>query len=168
MRQTLTLLLLLAGALLMGARSARAEPVNVNGSARIVVPLTATSPTALRFGNIGAGAAAGTVRVTAAGVRTATGGATLVSGAAFGGGVVSITSGEASRVVNITYPASVTLSSGASTMVLNNFGPSGSPATVTLNAGGTGTFNVGGRVAVGVSQASGNYAGTINITLAYQ
>lgn len=168
MKQTLTLLLLIAGALLLGARSARAEAVTVNGTARIVVPMVATSPTALRFGNIAASASAGTVTVTAAGVRSATGGAALVSGAASGAAVVNITAGEASRPINITYPASATLTSGANTMTVDNFAVAGSPTTLTLSGTGTGTFNVGGRVNVGASQATGNYAGTITVTLAYQ
>lgn len=160
------LILFVASALLLGARSARAE--NVTSSARIVVPLVATSGTALRFGNIAASTTAGTVTVTAGGARTAAGGAALVAGAAVGAGVVTITSGEGNRVVNITYPASGTLVSGPNTMTVNNFAASGSPATVTLSAAGTGTFNVGGRVAVGVSQPTGNYSGTVTITLTYQ
>lgn len=166
MRNLYILYALALGALLLGARTASAE--NVTSTARIVVPLTATSGTNLRFGNIASSATAGTVTVTAASARSATGGSSLVAGAAFGAGVVTISAGEPNRGVNITYPASATLTSGANTMTVNNFAASGSPATVTLNAAGTGTFNVGGRVNVGALQATGNYTGTVTITLAYQ
>jgi len=148
--------------------NANAESVTVNSSARVVTPLIATSPTALAFGNLASSAVAGTVAVTSAGVRSAAGGSSLVAGAAVTAAVVNITAGEASATVNITYPGSATLTSGANTMTVNGFAAAGSPASVALNAGGTGTFNVGGTLAVGVSQATGNYAGTFNVTLAYQ
>ena len=159
-------ILFMTGALLLGARTASAE--TVTSTARIVVPLVATSGTNLRFGNIAASAAAGTVTVTAASVRSAAGGASLVAGATSGAGVITISAGEPSRVLNITYPASGTLTSGANTMTVNNFAASGSPTTTTLTAAGTGTFNIGGRVNVGASQATGNYSGTFTVTLTYQ
>lgn len=146
------------------SNSANAE-VSVTSSARVVTPLTAAATSPLAFGNVAASGSAGTVTVTQAGARSAAGGAALVSGATVSAGAIGITAGEASATVTITTPASATLASGGNNMTVNGFS---APATVALSAGGTGSFNIGGTLQVGASQATGNYAGSFNVTLAYQ
>lgn len=154
---------------LIYSQNANALDVSVNASATIVAPLAASSPTALAFGNVGASGSAGTVEVTSAGARSAAGGASAVAGGTVSAAVVNITAGEASAVVDISYPASATLNGpAASTMSVDGFAAAGSPATATLDGSGTATFNVGGTLNVGANQTAGNYTGSFNVTLTYQ
>jgi hypothetical protein len=163
-------LLVFSGALLLGARPAFAEAsvAAVDALARVVVPLSADAPTALRFGNIAAGPTPGTITVDAgSGTRSATGGAVLASGAPAGPSHVNL-SGEPSQQVSLTYPPSVVITSGPNSMTASGFVAAGSPTSATLTALGTVAFSVGAQVNVGAFQPAGSYAGTLTVTLSYQ
>jgi hypothetical protein len=144
------------------AVSANAATATADARARILAPITVTKNTDLDFGTIVVGTTAGTATVSTAGARTCT--AALVCT----GGTVSAAnfsvSGTSGAVVTVATPASVSLASGANNMSASL---TSSAATVTLT-GGTGTFNVGGVLSVGASQAAGNYVGTFTVTVDYQ
>lgn len=131
-------------------------------------PIDASSTQGLSFGRIVSSGSAGTVTMSAANVRTATGGVSLLPGGGETRGQVSISGAVGNWGVDITYPASTILTNGVQNITLNNFAAAGSPASVTTSNIGTASFFVGGRLNVAANQAGGTYNGNIYITLAYQ
>jgi hypothetical protein len=130
-------------------------------------PLAGSATRSLAFGRIGRSAAAGTVTVTADGVRSSTGAVQLISSTVTSG-QITITQGVPGRTLNVSYPASVTLSSGGATMTVDNFVAAGSPTSIVTDYNnGTGTFTVGGRLNVNANQASGTYTGVVPVTISY-
>ena len=126
-------------------------------TATIVGPIGITNTANMNFGNVAVGAVAGTVVLTPAAVRSATGGVTLpavtgtVAAAAFN------VTGAAAYTYAITLPAAATtITSGGNTMTVDTWTstPSG---TGTLSAGGSQALTVGGTLHVGASQAAGTY-----------
>lgn len=126
-------------------------------TATIVGPIGITNTANMNFGNVAVGAVAGTVVLTPAAVRSATGGVTLpavtgtVAAAAFN------VTGAAAYTYAITLPAAATtITSGANTMTVNTWTstPSG---TGTLSAGGSQALTVGATLNVGASQPAGTY-----------
>jgi hypothetical protein len=125
-------------------------------TATIVAPITITKTVDMNFGNVASSAALGTVVLTPAGGRSATGGVTLPATA----GTVSAASftvgGQTGFTYAITLPAAATtITSGANTMTVNTWtsNPSG---TGTLT-GGTSTLTVGATLNVGANQPAGTY-----------
>jgi len=121
---------------------------------------------ALAFGEVAAGLTSGTVVVTPAGTRTLTGGVTPGNS----GGVTSASftvSGIPLFTYSISLPGSAILTAGANTMTVNTFtsNPSGTGQLQLII--GTQTLTVGATLQVGASQGSGSYAGTFNVTVAY-
>lgn len=126
----------------------------------------------LHFGTFASGPSAGTVTINpATGLRTSTGGVTLVSGAGLdANGVISLT---ASTGINITLSMTNTsfiLSNGADTMVVNDFNintaAAGSSILVNL-AATTETFPIGATLQVGANQAQGTYTGNYTVNAIY-
>lgn len=121
---------------------------------------------ALAFGKFVAGSG-GAVIVSAAGVRSASGGVVLVPS---GAGAVArfVVSGNPNVTYAITLPADgvVSLASGANTMTLNTF-TSSPGGTGTLSGAGTQTLSVGATLAVGSNQAVGSYSGSFDVTVIY-
>lgn len=87
--------------------------------------------------------------------------------------------GQAGVGVTLSYPASVTLASGANSL---SFAPSihglnadtqgssaavSSGSTVTTSSGGAYYVWLGGTATVGAAQATGTYAGTFTLSIAY-
>ena len=148
-----------------GANSASAT---ANAKARVISPITlaVAGTSELNFGDlVPSTSAAGTVALTAAGVRTAAGGVTLGSATSVGVPTFNV-GGQANSTYAITLPAvASTLTSGANTMTVDTF--TGSKATGTLSAGGADSFTVGGVLHVAQNQAAGSYAGTFSVTVAY-
>ncbi|KAF0196210.1 MAG: YapH protein, partial [Bacteroidetes bacterium] len=107
----------------------------------------------------------GTVTITPAGVRSHTGGVTPSAIGTYNNAIYTAT-GEPNATYSITLPASTTISSGANSMTVNNFTSDPTP-TGLLNGGGSQTINVGATLNVGASQATGNYSGTYDVTIAY-
>jgi hypothetical protein len=156
-----TLALIASAGLLLFAASASAQSETANASAEILVALTLDETAALDYGRIASSATAGTAVVTQGGAKSCTGGATCVGTATAGEFDVT---GAPSETVDVTVPANYTLTSGLNSMTA----VPDAPATVALGLLGTATFNVGGTLTVAASQASGNYAGTYTISVAYQ
>lgn len=142
---------------------------SATASSTIIAPISITKTVDLDFGNVGVSGTAGTVVISPAGVRSATGGVSLPAPA---GTVTSASfnvAGQGNYTYAITLPAAaLTITSGANNMTVNAF-TSTPTATGTLNAGGTQIVTVGATLNVGASQASGVYtSGTpFDVTVNY-
>lgn len=122
----------------------------------------------LRFGSFAAGSG-GTVTVgTAADTASTTGGVVhfggTVSRARFNLTCPGSSMDSGANYI-VTTDSSVTLSSGANTMTLNNF--TRSPASGSISKGGSATLYVGGRLNANANQPAGNYSGSFNVTVDY-
>lgn len=136
-----------------------------SAAANIIAPITLANTDGLVFGNIAASNAIGTVTISPAGARSHTGGVTPSVIGDFQQAVFQA-GGEEAATYAITLPASVTISAGAGlNMTVNNF-TSDPVGTGVLGVAGQ-TINVGATLNVGASQASGEYVGTFNVTIAY-
>ncbi|OIP84446.1 MAG: hypothetical protein AUK44_02465 [Porphyromonadaceae bacterium CG2_30_38_12] len=131
--------------------------------------------TTLNFGSLAVSTStSGTCTLSTSNIRTTSGGVNAIS---------TTTSSTASFLVNgtmnkafaITLPAIpvvVTRAGGIETMTVDNFQArpmsSGSDQTTgTLDATGTDSFFVGGRLNIAAAQVDGVYEGTFNVTVAY-
>lgn len=156
-----SLLWLAAGA--ASAQSSATQSTTV--SARVLAKIQLTKNTDLNFGDLVAGASAGTVVITTAGVRSSTGGVALAVGTVSQAGFT--VTGEPNKTYTITVPGSVTLNGpGGNTMLVNAFvlNPT-TPAT--LPVGGTMPLNIGATLNVAANQVTGSYTNTFNVTVAY-
>ena len=144
-----------------GASGANAATATATARAKILRQVTVSNSTDLQFGTIVTGAAASTVTVSTAGVRSC--GAGLVCTGTTTAAAFTI-GGTTGQVTTVSVPATVTLNSGANSMTatLNS-----SAATVTMVAN-AGAFTVGGVLSVGASQADGDYVGSFVATVDYQ
>lgn len=159
----------LAAGLLLAARPAKAvqnsRTATANTNARVITAISIVRIVNLNFGDIVPGAAAGTVRMTPAGVRTSTGGTTLGNGASATPASFQV-SGQPNATFAIVLPASINVSNGVQTMVVNTWrGTPNSPAN--LQAAGTRTLAVGATCRVGANQAAGTYTANFNVTVSY-
>jgi hypothetical protein len=133
--------------------------------------VTFTTNRSLVFGRFVAGAG-GTIIISTAGARTRTGGVALVastgastpSSANFTYTDTSPGKASAGCVISLPADGSVTLTSGASTMTLRAFTSNPAPTAGALS-GGTLTFSVGATLTVGANQATGNYSGSVPMTI---
>jgi len=151
-----------------------------NASATILSPLSiAVSGAGMNFGNIVPSSQLGTVVLAPAGSRTASGGASTMAQA---GGSVSAANFAVAGQTNASY--SVALPSLAASL-LPQGSAVGAPMLVTsftsdltatgistiwtgaLGGAGTGTFNVGATLTVGVNQGAGVYSGTFPVIIFY-
>lgn len=131
-------------------------------------PIVITSSQALNFGqitfNVGQ---SGTVTISSAGVRSATGGVILMGGtptaAAF------TVTGERRTPYTITLPTGVSLSNGSMTipLVIETQHVLGNSLSRTLPNNGRDDFTVGGRITIAGNQQGGNYSGTVLMTVDY-
>jgi hypothetical protein len=155
---------------ILGAVPAHAQfgsaTASANATATVINAIALTKTLDLNFASVVAGGTAGTVVVTPAGARSATGGTTL--GAGVGTSAASFTVlGEPTATYSVTLPSSSTLTfATTNTMTADTFTstPSGSG---TFGVLGTQTLTVGSTLHVGAGQATGLYAGTFNVTVAY-
>lgn len=76
--------------------------------------------------------------------------------------------GLPAEVVDITLPAgTVTLNSGANSMLVGSFVTSLPGTQVTLNGTGDASFSLGGTLSISPTQAPGVYTGSIDVSVAY-
>ena len=145
------------------------ETASATATATIVTPIAITKDVDMNFGNVAVqSTTGGTVVLTPAGTRTATGGVTLPAT----GGTVTAASftvtGTSGYTYSITLPTTaLTIANGANTMTVTNFtsDPSG---TGTLT-GGTEVLNVGATLNVSAAQPAGTYvsATPFDVTVNY-
>ena len=156
------------------ASAQRTASASATASAKIVSGISLSKVQDLNFGQVVRSTAAGTVVLDPTSAsRTFNGGVTV--GQNGGNAYAQFTaSGEASYAYSLTMPSSVTLtqtvtSGTPATMTVTSLASTlGSSNNGSLNNEGTNTFNVGGTLNVGASQATGNYTGTFNVTVSYQ
>jgi Mat/Ecp fimbriae major subunit len=179
----------LAGSLGLASTSAMAATTSVPASATVLPPVAVSVTQNLRFGTLAAagtasnvtiappatavsGANIGTRVASAAGVALIghTGAVTTAQAcsatSACGAAVLTVTGGASTTLNTVTITPPATLVSGANTMAFSAVtrSPTGALA---LDATGGLIIDIGGTLAVGATQASGAYAGTISITLDY-
>jgi Domain of unknown function (DUF4402) len=127
--------------------------------------LSLTGDSGLGFGQVVATATPGTVTVTPAGTRSASGGVALGNGLGVSAASFEVT-GEPNTSYSITLPSAVTLSAGASSMTADNF-TSSTGGSGLLGPGGTQSFSVGADLHVGASQPAASYTGTYAVSIVY-
>jgi hypothetical protein len=148
-------------------------------TAELVWSLTATNTTPLDFGEISYSGLAGTVPMSSAGVRTATGTGIYPVSTEPGTAARFDIAGTADETYTFTLPATITVSipGGGATrsMVIDHFvtkidaaseAAYTVPVTGTLSSGQS-TVLVGGRLNVGVDQEIGIYTGTYTVIIDY-
>ncbi len=112
----------------------------------------------------------GTVTVSPAGVRTSSGAVLLVSSTPGSAGFSwsDNSPANAGKTCLITLPTNgtVTLTSGANTMAVNQF--TSTPSGTSLMTGGALQISVGATLSVGANQPPGNYSGSFSVTITYQ
>ena len=134
--------------------------------ANVVSTISLTTSNGLAFGDISAGAVAGSVILTPGSSRTSTGG-TSINTAVAGSAASFDVQGDANASYSISLPVSVVLSDVSShTMVVDNFTSSPSPSGV-LDSSGLQTLFVGATLNVGSNQAFGTYTGQMSVTVDY-
>lgn len=145
------------------------ETASATVTATIVTPISITKDVDMNFGNVAVqSTAGGTVVLTPAGTRTATGGVTLPTT----GGTITAASftvnGTSGYTYGITLPTtSLTITSGANTMTVTNF--TSDPAGTGTLTGGTEVLNVGATLNVSAAQPAGTYvsATPFDVTVNY-
>lgn len=144
--------------------SAFAATGTANATATVITPITITKTADLRFGKFAA-STGGTVVMSTASARSATGAVVLSTVDAGGAASFSI-GGDANATYAITLPSSATISSGGNDMTVGTFtsNPSG---TGTLSGAGAQTLLVGGTLTVSNAQAVGSYTGTFDVSVEY-
>jgi hypothetical protein len=156
----------LAAVVLFSSRGYAATATS-NASAEVITPISISNTADLRFGKFSA-LTGGTVIISAAGVRSATGAVVLSSTNAGGAASFDVT-GDPNATYAITLPNSATLThsvDNTKTMTIDTFtsNPSG---TGTLSAGGSQALSVGATLTVGNAQTTGSYSGTFDVSVEY-
>lgn len=172
---------ILAATFVVSAMPARAQgiPLVVTQEVRtnIITPGSFYKIDDLYFGKVLASNTAGTVRVTHGGVRTATGGVTLVDNDHHAAHFAGLTPGRTNgnRPVRLSVGSNtIQLTGPGAPMTVRNFSPSASPAqflrtnprNYQINGVNNGMFelSVGAELVVNASQLPGIYTGTWTIT----
>jgi hypothetical protein len=167
----------LAAAACAVAAPAHAASAPTSGRALVVTPLSLVNIGQLHFGNIIPGATPGTVTVNQnTGIRTATGGVTLVGGPVSRAGFTGLTGGFG--VVQVTVPAApITLTRPGGGSMNASLRLSNLPGFVFVNlptnkisiigANTLFSFAVGGILTVGANQLPGTYSATFTVTANY-
>jgi hypothetical protein len=150
---------------LLPAVAAEAATTASSAGATIVASISISNTVGLNFGQIAPSAVIGSVTVATTGVRSSSGGVTLANGTTPTASSFDVT-GTGSNTYAITLPTSITMAGPGVLITVDSFvsNPSGSG---TLSVGGAQTLLVGATLYTGVSQAAGVYAGTFNVTVAY-
>ncbi|SDF67942.1 DUF4402 domain-containing protein [Chitinophaga filiformis] len=145
------------------------ETASATATATIVTPISITKDVDMNFGNVAVrSSAAGTVVLTPAGTRSATGGVTLPNTAGTVTAASFTVSGTSGYTYTITLPSTaLNITSGSNTMTVTNFTSSPTP-TGTLT-GGSETLTVGATLNVSAAQPAGTYvsATPFNVTVNY-
>lgn len=154
-------------AILSSPAALHAAQATSSATAEVMTPIAISNTAALRFGKFSA-LTGGTVVISAAGARSATG-AVVLSSTNAGGAASFDVSGDPNATYAITLPGSATIThsvDNTKTMSIGTFtsNPSG---TGTLSAGGAETVTVGATLTVGNAQTTGSYSGTFDVSVEY-
>jgi hypothetical protein len=144
-----------------------------SGSITVIRPLTITKNADLKFGTVvRPSTGSGTAVVSAAGVRSVTGGVVgLASGDAPQASQFTV-SGEGGQSISVTIPATFTMANGSDSLTVttsNNLVGSAGAQTLSnaMGAAGALAFNVGGSVPISSTTTTGAYTGTFTVSAAY-
>lgn len=150
---------------------------NTAAGAKILTALSIVEDLPMHFGTMGVLAGTGgTCVVTTGGVRSATAGVTLSAMAPLFSLATYTVTGEPLYTYAITLPTTITVTKAVTleTMTIGTLlakstsGTESHTATGTLITGaGTESFTVGGTLTVAAAQVPGAYAGTFDVTVAY-
>jgi Mat/Ecp fimbriae major subunit len=146
------------------ATGAQAATATATAKAEILQQVTVTKNADLDYAVIVTGATASTVQLTPAGVRTCGAGLVCTGTAIAADFTVAGTTG---KVVTISAPGTVSLTSGANSMSSTLVG---SASTLTISAtAANNKFQYGGTLSVGANQADGVYtSAAFTVTVNYQ
>jgi hypothetical protein len=146
---------------------------NTAAGAVLITPISITQTSPLHFGVMAVQSGLdGTCILSTAGVRTATGGVNLSVQAPLATNAAYTVGGSLNTTYAITLPASITVTSSSFSMIIDNLLAKAASAasdglTGTLNGSGSDSFTVGGTLNVTAGKPAGVYAGTFNVTVAY-
>ena len=149
------------------ALAANSATAPFTAKAKIVKPLTLTNAGDLDFGTITMGAAlsSSNVVVGRSGGTAITSCGTNLTCTAPTAASFNVT-GVALQTLNVTLgPVTPLVNSGDNTKTVT-FSADPDP-TVSLDATGAGSFDIGGSITVLAATADGDYTGTVNVTVAY-
>ncbi len=139
------------------------EQVNGNAGAKVITPIMLMAWEEMEFGTIAPDAlASGQVTVGPIAGRTCASNLTCLS--AYRAAKFSVT-GQADALYAISIPSSITLSSGANTMLVDTLIPTHTVGTLT---NGYDEFMIGATLHVGANQSTGAYVGGYVVTVEYQ
>ena len=150
------------------ANVAEAATTGVKIEAIIVAPVDITQTRTLNFGSLTEGGAGGTVVVDNTDAITPGAGINSLGGTIQAGGYKL--TGTIGKKVQITAPASTSITSGANKMTVNAFtfdGAAGPTFSHTMVAATDTGFRLGGTLNIGAGQAAGTYTGTVTLTAIY-
>jgi hypothetical protein len=153
----------------IGASTFAQVSATATATATIVTPIAISKTVDMNFGNAAVSASLGTIILTPASTRSATGGVSFLAGTPGTITAASFTvTGLAAATYSITLPgAATTVTSGANTMTVDTWTSSPTP-TGTLT-GGTETLTVGATLHVAASQPAGVYVSGVpfSVTVNY-
>lgn len=138
--------------------------------AKVIAPISLvnTGSKNLDFGTISRSSASGSVTVTADGLRSSSGGVSILTSSLFSAAPFSV-SGENNSSFNITLPdnddVKMIRTGGTEEMEVTNFTHN---SGLVLSGSGTATFSVGATLNLDADQVAGDYTGSFNVTIAYQ
>jgi hypothetical protein len=152
---------------IVAAPIAKAATATANATATVMTPISISKTADLRFGKFSA-LTGGTVVISTAGARSATG-AVVLSTTDAGGAASFSVSGDANATYAVTLPNAATIThsvDNTKTMSIGTFtsNPSG---TGTLSGAGAQTLSVGATLTVGNAQTVGSYTGTFDVSVEY-
>lgn len=149
---------------------------NTTAGAVIITPISIAETSPLHFGVMAVLAGTpGTCVLTTQGVRSATGGVNLSAQAPLATNAAYDVSGQASTTYAITLPATITVTETVGSVATMTIGTllartasaGADGLTGTLDGLGADSFTVGGTLTVAAAQLAGTYAGTFDVTVAY-
>lgn len=150
--------------------SLMAQTENTAVGAKILTAMTITESAPMHFGTMTVPTAATTVVLATDGtVTVGSGTTTLLAQAPISTAAAYDITGDVSATYAITIDASTTITNGtpAEDMTVDNFVCSYAGLTSTLDAGGADNFTVGATLNLVDAQPAGTYAGTFDVTVAY-
>jgi Domain of unknown function (DUF4402) len=151
------------------SNSINAQTVTTTVGAKIVEAITLAETSPMHFGTMTSPSSAATVVLDATGARTSTGLISLLAQAPVATAAAYSVTGAADATYSITLPASTIISNGvpANNMTVDAFTCSYPAFVGTLSAFSSDVFSLGATLNLVNAQASGTYAGTFDVTVAY-